>query len=133
MSEFNKILNFRKYDRFPLTLGEVNLQGEIIEKKSVGFAFLKPGSKMFRLKIWAFPQVSYFLTQDETLDLDQYQVLAVEEYETALGETKTNWNQVGEGQLVGNFIRIRIQFFAEDIYLCLFPLTPEAKGELIAI
>lgn len=127
----DNIIQFRKYDRFPMSRGLVSSSGEVIEKDPVGFAFLKPGSKMFRLKIWAFPNVSYFLTQDENSDLDQYQVLALEEYHSSTGEIKSNWNKVGKGQLIGNFIKFNIQFFADEIYLCLFPESE--KEESIAI
>lgn len=130
---YEKIIPFRKYDRYPLTRGFRNHDGQVIEKDAVGFAFLKPGSKMFRLKIWVFPQENYFLAQSEAGTLTQYQVLALEEYQASDGETKTNWNKVGEGSLVGNLIHIRIQFFADDIFLCLFPENPDAKDNLIAL
>lgn len=127
----DNIIPFRKYDRFTMTRGSVSSNGEVIEKEPIGFAFLKPGSKMFRLKIWAYPNVSYFLTQDEKSELDQYQVLALEEYHSSNGELKSNWNKVGQGHLVGNFIQFKIQFFADDIFLCLFPQNE--KEESIAI
>jgi len=127
----DNIIPFRKYDRFTMTRGSVSPSGEVIERDPVGFAFLKPGSKMFRLKIWAFPNVSYFLTQDEKSELDQYQVLALEEYHSSNGELKSNWNKVGQGQVIGNFIQFKIHFFADDIFLCLFPQNE--KEESIAI
>lgn len=128
-----KILPFRKYDRFPLTTGAISQLGEVIERDPVGFAFLKPGSKMFRLKIWAFPEVNYFLAQDEREDLTGYQVLALEEYQASNGELKTNWNKVGEGKLAGNYIQLRIQFFADEIFLCLFPENQTHKEDALAI
>lgn len=127
------IIPFRKYDRFKLTRGLVSPKGEVFEEDQVGFAFLKPGSKMFRLKIWAHPLNNYFLTQDEKSPLDDYQVLAIEEYKTQNGEIKSNWNKVGQGQLVGNFIKINIQFFAEHIFLCLFPEKAKEEEDSIAI
>lgn len=126
------IVPLRRYERFKLTRG-MTRNGEVFEKDPVGFAFLKPGSKMFKLKIWVHPETSYFLAQDEKSELDHYQVLALEEYRTPNGETKTNWNKVGNGQLVGNFIRFNIQFFADDIYLCLFPENQKHEDDALAI
>lgn len=127
------IIPFRKYDRFKLTRGIISPRGEVIEEDQVGFAFLKPGSKMFRIKLWAHPLNSYFLLQDEKSPLDEYQVLSIEEYKPQNGETKTNWNKVGRGHLVGSFIKFNIQFFAEDIFLCLFPEKPNQEEESVAI
>ncbi len=127
------IIPFRKYDRFKLTRGLVSPSGEVIEEDQVGFAFLKPGSKMFRIKLWAHPLNIYFVVQDEKSQLDEYQVLSIEEYKTQNGETKTNWNKVGRGQLVGSFIKFNLQFFAEDIFLCLFPEKLNHEEESVAI
>jgi len=127
------IIPFRKYDRFKLTRGLVSPSGEVIEEDQVGFAFLKPGSKMFRIKLWVHPLNSYFLVQDDKSPLDEYQVLSIEEYKTQNGETKTNWNKVGRGCLIGNFIKFNIQFFAEDIFLCLFPEKSNHEEESVAI
>lgn len=127
------IIPFRKYDRFKLTRGIISPRGEVIEEDQVGFAFLKLGSKMFRIKLWAHPLNSYSLVQDEKSPLDEYQVLSIEEYKTQNGETKTNWNKVGRGHLVGSFIKFNIQFFAEDIFLCLFPEKPNHEEESVAI
>lgn len=130
---YENVIPFKKYDRFQLTLGTITNNGEVIEKDPVGFAFLKPGSKMFRLKIWAHPQVNYFLAQDDVLGFDHYQVLALEEYQTAQGDLKTNWNKVGKGQLVGNFIKISVQFFSDDFFLCLFPINENSKEANVAV
>lgn len=131
MSE--NIVPFRKYDRFKLTKGFITPKGEVIEEDQVGFAFLKPGSKMFRIKIWSQPLNSYFLVQDDKTPLDVYTVLAIEEYKSQSGEVKTNWNKVGLGYLIGNFIKINIHFFAEDVFLCLFPEKQNQEEDSIAI
>jgi hypothetical protein len=130
---FKNIIPIKKYDRYPLSLASITSQGEIVEKEPVGFAFLKPGAKTFRLKVWAFPNNNYFLARDEEKGVSHYQVLALEEYQTASGELKSNWNIVGSGELIGNFIKIKIQFFSDEIFLCLFPLKSEAKEDVIAI
>lgn len=131
MSE--NIIPFKKYDRFKLIRAHVSPRGEIIEEDQVGFAFLKPGSKRFRIKLWTHPLNNYFLVQDERSNLDEYQVLSIEEYKTQNGELKTNWNKVGQGRLIGSFIKFNIQFFVEDIFLCLFPEKTNYEEESIAI
>ncbi len=107
----DNVIPFKKYERYQLSLAAVTHDCEVIERDQVGFAFLKPGAKAFRLKLWALPNVTYFLVQDESKSLEYYQVLAIEKYQAANGEVKTNWNKVGTGILVGNFIMIKIQFF----------------------
>ncbi len=125
------LLQFRKSDRFTLSLGEINEFGDVIETDRIGTAFMKPGAKLFRIKLWAFPNVQYFLARDRSIP-DVYNVLALDEFKTSAGEMRSNWNQVGSGQLLGSFIKFRIRPFQADLFLCLFPEEPVAQEVEIA-
>ena len=129
---FSNVIPIRKSDSFGVYVGEVTSSGEIIEGESVGIAFLKQGSKKFRLKLFLFPSHQYFVVPDEKDDT-KYIVLSLEEYQLPSGETRTSWNRIGEGRLVGSFIALRVQLLPENIFLCLFPDKSEAKEESIAI
>ena len=129
---YSNVIPIRKSDSFGVCVGEVTSSGEIIEGESVGIAFLKQGSKKFRLKLFLFPSHQYFVVPDEKDDT-KYIVLSLEEYQLPSGETRTSWNRIGEGRLVGSFIALRMQLLPENIFLCLFPDKGEAKEESIAI
>lgn len=129
---FSNVIPIRKSDSFGVYVGEVTSSGEIIEGESVGIAFLKNGSKKFRLKLFLFPSHQYFVVPDEKDDT-KYIVLSLEEYQLPSGETRTSWNRIGEGRLVGSFIALRVQLLPENIFLCLFPDKGEAKEDSIAI
>lgn len=127
----DNIIPIRKSDKFGVYLGDVTSSGEIVEGESVGIAFLKPGSKKFRLKLWVFPSHQYFVVPDDK-DEKKYVVLSLEEYTLPTGEIKTSWNRIGYGNLVGAFIAIRIQLLAEQVFLCLYPDKAEPMEDLIA-
>ncbi len=129
---YSNVIPIRKSDSYGVYVGEVTSSGEIIEGESVGIAFLKQGSKKFRLKLFLFPSHQYFVVPDEKDDT-KYIVLSLEEYQLSSGETRTSWNRIGEGRLVGSFIALRVQLLPENIFLCLFPDKSEAKEESIAI
>ncbi len=127
----NNVIPIKKADRFGVYLGDVTDSGEIIEGESVGVAFLKNGSKKFRLKLWTMPSHQYFVVPDEKSDT-KYLVLSLEEYVLPTGEVKAAWNRIGNGNLVGSFIAIRIQLLAEPVYLCLFPDRNQTMEDAIA-
>lgn len=129
---YSNVIPIRKSDSYGVYVGEVTSSGEIIEGESVGIAFLKQGSKKFRLKLFLFPSHQYFVVPDEKDDT-KYIVLSLEEYQLSSGETRTSWNRIGEGRLVGSFIALRVQLLPENIFLCLFPDKSEAKEDSIAI
>jgi hypothetical protein len=124
----DNIVPIRKTEKFGVYLGDVTAAGEIVEGESVGIAFLKSGSKKFRLKLWVMPSHQYFIVPDDKDDR-KYVVLSLEEYTLPNGDIKTSWNRIGYGNLVGSFIAIRIQLVAEQIFLCLFP-EKEEPGSL---
>lgn len=123
MSE--NLLPFKKSERYGLYRGRTELNGEFVESDQLGFAFLKPGKTLFRLRLWLFPKEQYFLAIDDN-DPVKYVVLSLDEYEVA-GESRKNWHRIGEGQLQGNFIRLKFWLLSEEIYLCLFPAKVGAE------
>lgn len=130
-SRFGNVIPIRKSDRFSVYLGDITSSGEVVEGESVGVAFLKPGSKKFRLKLFVFPSHQYFIVPDDRDDT-KYVVLSLEEYQLPTGETRTSWNRIGNGRLLGNFIVLRIQLLPENIFLCLFPEKSEPQEDHIA-
>ncbi len=127
----NNVFPLRKSEHFGVYVGEITSSGEVIEGESVGIAFMKDGSKKFRLKLFVFPGTQYFVVPDNR-DNTKYLVLSLEEYELPNGEIRTNWNRIGDGRLVGSFIAIRIPLLAENIFLCLFPDKSEPQEAQIA-
>lgn len=113
------VIPIRKVDRFFLTKGFVTKAGEVVEKERVGVAYLKPGSSLFRLRLWTFPEGEFFLAR-EASDNTRYVALCREEF-VASGDLKNHWHKIGTGEVIGNFVRIRFHLISEDIYLCLFP------------
>lgn len=128
---FENVVPIRKTDNFGVYTGKVTSSGEISEKESVGIAFLKHGSKKFRLKLFLFPSHQYFVVPDDKDDT-RYIILSLEEYQLPSGEMRSHWNRIGEGKLVGTFIALRIQLLPETVFLCLFPDKSEAAEAALA-
>lgn len=119
------VVPIRKAERFGLFKGRIDDKGEVIESDQVGFAFIKTGSRTFRLKLWMFAQEQYFLATKDN-DPTCYEILSLEEYTLNNQETRKSWNKIGSGELYGSFIRLKFHLLAEEVYLCLFP----EKGEV---
>lgn len=112
----DNILPFKKSDQFPVYRARLE-GGEVVEQEQLGIAYLKPSSKLFRLKLWMFPGVEYFIAANE--DRSSYRVLCPS---GAKGESaKTYWNEIGHGEVVGSFIRLKLHLISQEIYVCLFP------------
>jgi len=124
MNTQNNVIPIRKADKFNLTTGLLNQDGSISESDQVGYAYLKPGGKTFRLKFWMFPKESYFLSRDDDSD-STYTILSVEDYLSSNLEPKTVWREIGKGYAMGNYIRLDFHLIKEEIYLCLFPDAQE--------
>jgi len=114
------VIPLKKTDLFSVYTAAVSPTGEIREKEMVGSAFMRKGDKKFRLKLWLMWGISYFLVPEDN-DSNKYVVLIPEEYPLPNGEIRTRWNRIGYGEVAGNFIKIRIHLFSEDLFLCLFP------------
>lgn len=121
---FENVLPIKKTENYSIFLAQVTDSGQVIEGDKVGIAFIKFGSKKFRIKLFAFPGVQYFLVPDEK-DSSKYLVLSLEEQSLQNGQVRKSWNVIGRGFLMGAFISIKIQLIPETVYLCLFPNTKE--------
>lgn len=121
MSE--NVLPFKKSDRFEVYRAGFLPSGELMEKEQLGFAFLKPGAKMFRLSLWMFPKEEYFIAANE--DRSAYKVLCPND---CAGQT-TYWNEVGSGRISGAFIVLKLHMLDQEILVCLYPKI--AKVEVI--
>jgi hypothetical protein len=120
MNDASNIIAIRKTDKFFLCKAGLNETGEVVERERVGVAYLKPTSSTFRLKLWMFPKGEFFLAREERRD-GEYVALCRDEYEIPFYGPKNQWHKIGFGEVVGNFVRIRMHLLSEDIYLCLFP------------
>lgn len=119
-NNLNNVIPIRKTDRFKLCKGHLTDEGDVEEYQSLGFAYLKPQGKTFRLKFWMFPKESFFLSRDENSEF-VYTILAIEEYTNQNNELITNWREIGKGYTLGNYIRLDFYLIKEEIYLCLYP------------
>jgi hypothetical protein len=117
------VVPIRKTDRFGLFKGRIEENGEVVESEQVGFAYIKPGSKMFRLKLWMLNREQYFLATHDH-DASRYDILSLDEY-AVNNEPRKSWHKIGEGEIIGVFIRLKFHLLGEDIFLSLFPETAE--------
>ncbi len=116
----NNVVPFKKAERFMLCRGTLGDDLELTEYEQVGVAYLKAGSKNFRVKLWMFPTQSYFMAPDQENSLI-YSLLSMEEYQSQSNEKKVSWQKVGSGEYIGIHIKMKFHLLSEDIYLCLFP------------
>ncbi len=109
-----------KSDRYSVYMGDVDETNQVVEKEKVGFAFLRPDGKVFRLKLWMFDKIQYFISpvKDDNI---RYDILCLEEYLLANGDVKTNWNKVGEGIYFGNYLKLNFYLLNSDLFVSLFP------------
>lgn len=117
------VVPIRKSDRFGLFTGRIE-NGEVVEREQVGFAYIKPGSRMFRLKLWMYVREQYFLATNDS-DPTRYEILSLDDY-LVEQEVRKSWHKIGAGELVGSFIQLKFHLLDEDIFLCLFPEKAEA-------
>ncbi len=121
----DNVISIRKTDRFGLFKGRIESNGEVVDREQIGFAYIKPGARMFRLKLWMFSREQYFLATDE--DPSRYTILSLEEY-IVNQEARKSWNRIGSGKLVGTFIHLKFHLLYDDVFLCLFPESVEAAN-----
>lgn len=123
---YENVVPIRRADRFGLFKGRIEENGEVIEKEQIGVAYIKPGSRMFRLKIWMFAREQYFLATSGEDD-SRYEILSLDDYMVGQ-EVRKSWNKIGEGSLAGSFIQLKFGLLDHDVYLCLFPDKAEAAN-----
>ncbi len=112
--------NNQKTERFGVYLGEIDPMGELKEKERIGSAYMKRGTNQFRLKLWLMNGTSYFVVTD-LKDQSKYRIVIPEEFQFSNGESKTRWHQVGEGEVAGTYIKLKIYLLAEEFFLSMFP------------
>lgn len=120
MNSIDNVIPIRKADRFVLCRGTMGPNDELIEYEQVGVAYLKPGSKTFRVKLWMLPSNQYFLAPQDENSI-QYTLLSLEEFQSQINEKKASWQKVGKGEFVGLHIKMKFHLLTEEVYLCLFP------------
>lgn len=120
MNSTENVIPIRKTDRFVLCRGTMGPNDELIEYEQVGVAYLKPGSKTFRVKLWMLPSNQYFLAPQDENSI-QYTLLSLEEFQSQINEKKASWQKVGKGEFVGLHIKMKFHLLTEEVYLCLFP------------
>ena len=109
-----------KADRYVVYHGEVDENNQVIEKSRVGIALMRPESKTFRLKLFMFDGVQYFITPVKDSDV-KYRIVSLEEYTLPGGEVMTHWNHVGDGVYFGNYIKVNFHLLPCDLFVSLFP------------
>lgn len=120
MNNESNVIPLKKTDKFFLVRGTMGVDEELVEYEKVGVAYLKPGAKTFRVKLWMFPTTQYFLTREHESSV-KYVILSLEEFKSQTHETKASWQKVGEGEFVGLHIKMKFQLLSEAVYLCLYP------------
>ena len=126
MNSENNVFPIKKADRFILCRGTMGPDEELIEYEQVGVAYLKPGAKTFRVKLWMFPSQQYFLTPENEKSTE-YTVLSLEEFQSQSNEKKSSWQKVGKGEFVGLHIKMKFHLLSEEVYLCLYPDEKQAE------
>ncbi len=126
MNENDNVIPLKKMDKFALCRGTMGTDDELVEYEQVGVAYLKPGSKTFRLKLWMFPYQQYFLTPEHEKS-NNYTLLSLEEFQSPNNEKKNSWQKIGRGDFVGLHIKVKFQLLSEDVFLCLFPDEKQAE------
>lgn len=114
------VIHLNKYSHFGVFLGCVTENGQVVPGEQVGVAFMKQGSRMFRMKLWMFPNEQHFVASDDT-DSNKYRALSLDEYVASSGETRTRWNELGRGELLGCFIRVKLVLLNLHVFINLYP------------
>lgn len=126
MNSENNVIPIKRADQFILCRGTMGPDEELIEYEQVGIAYLKPGAKTFRVKLWMFPSQQYFLTPENEKSTE-YTVLSLEEFQSQSNEKKSSWQKVGKGEFVGLHIKMKFHLLSEEVYLCLYPDEKQAE------
>lgn len=122
----SNVIPIKKTDRFALCRGKMGPDEELLEYEKVGVAYLKPGSKTFRVKLYMFPHQPYFLTPENETST-KFTLLSLEEFQSSSNEKKASWQKVGDGEFVGLHIKMKFHLLSEDVFLCLFPYETQAE------
>lgn len=117
----------RKADRYKVFAGHVDLDGMVNEREQVGFAFQRIGSQSFKLNLWMFVGLSYFIVPSKE-DQTKYILYALDEYITESKELKSYWNKVGSAELYGNYLKLSFTLLSYDLFMSLFDDAQSAQN-----
>lgn len=109
----------RKADRYKIFAGHIDLDGMVNEREQVGFAFQRIGSQSFKLNLWMFVGLNYFIVPSKE-DQTKYILYALDEYITESKELKSYWNKVGTAELYGNYLKLSFTLLSYDLFMSLF-------------
>ena len=117
----------RKADRYKVFAGHIDLDGMVNEREQVGFAFQRIGSQSFKLNLWMFVGLNYFIVPSKE-DQTKYILYALDEYITESKELKSYWNKVGTAELYGNYLKLSFTLLSYDLFMSLFDDAQSAQN-----
>ena len=117
----------RKADRYKVFAGHIDLDGMVNEREQVGFAFQRVGSQSFKLNLWMFVGLNYFIVPSKE-DQTKYILYALDEYITESKELKSYWNKVGTADLYGNYLKLSFTLLSYDLFMSLFDDAQSAQN-----
>lgn len=123
----DQVLPFKNSKVLGVYIGVLDEFGNPFEGESVGLAFVRENRKKYRLKLFMFPQQSYFVSVDRD-NPARLNILSVEDYKDNQGVEKTNWNTIGSGKLEFGNIQFSLQLYPTlNFYIPLFPNENEVE------
>lgn len=119
----------KKADRYKVFAGHIDLDGMVSEREQVGFAFQRIGSQSFKLNLWMFVGLNYFIVPSKE-DQTKYILYALDEYITESKELKSYWNKVGTAELYGNYLKLSFTLLSYDLFMSLFDDAQAAQNSV---
>lgn len=119
----------KKADRYKVFAGHIDLDGMVNEREQVGFAFQRIGSQSFKLNLWMFVGLNYFIVPSKE-DQTKYILYALDEYITESKELKSYWNKVGTAELYGNYLKLSFTLLSYDLFMSLFDDAKAAQNSV---
>lgn len=120
-----------KTDRFKIFVGNLDQDGQVVEKDQAGFAYQKQGSMAFRMKLWMYLTHPYFLVPTKA-DQTKYYIYSIDEYLSKNNEKNSFWNKVGSAELYGNYLKIDFHLLEKTLFMSLFAEVDEPQGYEVA-
>lgn len=122
-SQLNKLeLNEQKLFRFKIFTGTEDESGKLLNRKTVGMAYLMEGHHSYVLRLWTFLQEKFYLFPCKH-DSNKYLVVTKEKNKNEHARVKNFSNIVGSGQILSapGLIRIDFDLLGRAIYLNTMP------------
>lgn len=115
----SNVVPIRKTDRFCLFRGSIE-NAHVTELERLGVAYRSAHSSIFHLNFWMFPGDEYILAKQANSD-EKFRILSYGSSDKIGSPRGSHFQQVGEGRIHGNFIRLKFYLLPTDIFLCLVP------------